>query len=141
MRKYTFEDSAVVSDLKYWGYHKGKQCAADGYSPTSTLDQLLSGRSDFGGHRVLCLDMPRKAWEINYRVMSLPTDYKAVLMARFCLPVKSDTGQPYEPLELADFLGISVSTYRHRLMQAKRSYKRLIFGAEVLAFAPEGVLT
>jgi hypothetical protein len=137
LRHYTFEDSAAVSDLKYWGYHKGKQCAADGYSPENTLAQLLSGRSDFGGHRILCLDMPIKAWEINFRVMELPTDYIAVLTARYCLPVKAENGQPYEAHELAHVLGIAVTTYKYRLTQAKRYYRRLMFGAEVVELYPQ----
>ena len=140
MRHYTFEDSAVVSDLKYWGYHKGKQYAADGYSPENTLAQILSGRSDFGGHKILCLDMPQRAWEINYRVMELPTDYIMVLVARYCLPVKSQSGQLYEAPELAELLGVSVSTYKFRLTQAKKYYRRLLFGAEVVELYPQAVV-
>ena len=140
MRHYTFEDSATVSDLKYWGYHKGKQCAADGYSPVNTLDQLMSGRGDCGGHRVLCLDMPPEAWRINARVMELPTDYIAVLLARFCLPVKAHNGQPYDAHELAVILGVSVTTYKFRLTQAKRYYRRLLFGAEVVELYPQAAV-
>src|SRR3990167_10486388 len=87
---HTHEDSVVHSDLKYWGYHRGKQCAADGYSPESTLAHLMTGVSDFVGHRILCLDMPPRAWEIDFCVMALPTDYAAALMGRYCLPTKRD---------------------------------------------------
>jgi hypothetical protein len=127
MRHYTFEDSAVVSDLKYWGYFKGRQCAADGYPPESTLRELLSGRTDDTGHRILCLDMTPKAWQINARVMTLPTDYIAALIGRFCLPIRSD-GHPYEASQIAEALGVGIWTYKHRLTAAKKLYREKIFG-------------
>ena len=85
----------------------------------------------------MCKDMPPTAWEVNFRVFELPTDYIAVLLARFCLPVKAETGHPYEAAELAEILGIAVSTYRFRLTQAKRYYRRLLFGAEVIELYPQ----
>jgi hypothetical protein len=94
-----------------------------------TLARLMTGSSTTTEHKVLCKDMPAEAWEINYRVMTLPTDYIAVLVGRFCLPVKRETGQLYEPYEIAEALHIGVWTYRHRLTAAKRRYRSLIFGA------------
>lgn len=123
-----FEDSVVRADLSMWGYQKGKQCAADGYSPVNTLDQIMSGRSDNPGHRVLVLDMPERAWAVNRIVMSLPRDYIQILIARYCLPVEPTTGRPYDIAFLADLLGISVPLYRKRLYFAKAAYRIRVFG-------------
>ena len=136
-RRYRFEDSVVVSDLKYWGYRKGKQRAADGSAATNTIDQIMSGRGGKVGHKVLCLDMPQRAWEINRRVFELPTDYISVLIARYCLPVKLHNGQPYESWELAELLDVELRTYQYRLTQARKCYKRLLFGAEIIALQPQ----
>ncbi len=128
----TFESSVVESDLKYWGYWKGRQCAADGYSPENSIAQIMSGRSDRPGHRVLCLDMKPRAWQINARVLRLPAVLVEALIARYCLPVKL-TGHPYQGHELADVLGVSHSVFRQRLADARRQYRAHVFhSAEIV---------
>lgn len=135
MRKYTFEDSAVAGDLRYWGWWKGIQCAADGYAPESTIKKLLSGRGTAGSrHRVLCKDMPARAWEINGRVMCLPGALRLALFARYCLPVKGN-GHPYNEHELATILNVSVRMYRALLVCAKARYKAMIFGQPLNLFS------
>ena len=131
--KQSFEDSVVYDDLRYWGYYKGRQCAADGYSPENTIAHILSGQSGVVGHRVLVLDMTPRAWQINGRVMQQPTDNIAVLIGRFCLPVKADTGQPYEAREIADVLRIDLRTYWERLRRARDAYRSSLFGPALAA--------
>lgn len=139
--KQSFEESVVYSDLRYWGYYKGRQCAADGYPPQNTIATILGAggsRGGIAGHRVLVLDMTPRAWEINARVFSLPTDYVAVLVGRFCLPVHLDgpkAGQPYEASEIASALRIDVRVYWDRLRDAKDSYRRILFGSPLAVFA------
>lgn len=123
----TYEQNVVTSELKYWGYHKGKQYAADGWPPESTLTQLLSGRGGTVGHKILVLEMPPEAWRINSIVMGLATDYIAALVSRYCLPVERETGRPYEQAFLAGLLDIDVPTYRARLSKAREAYAGLIF--------------
>lgn len=123
----TFEDSVVDSDLSYWGFWKGLQYAAEGYSPASTLAQIFSGRSDNFGHRILCLDMKPRAWSINGRIYNyLPMEEIEALIARYCLPVRPD-GHPYRATELAGFLEITPEDYLHRLGNGRASYRALIF--------------
>lgn len=123
-----FEQSVVNAELSHWGFWKGLQYAADGYAPANTLAQIMSGRTENPGHRVLCLDMPKRAWEVNSVVMRLPTDYIAVLIARYCLPVDPATGRPYEIPYLAGLLEISIPTYRQRLYYARTAYRIRVFG-------------
>ncbi len=127
----SFEDSVVYDDLRYWGYYKGRQCAADGYSPHNTISELLMGGGGQPGHKILVLDMTPRAWRINAHVYSLPTDYIAVLLGRFCLPVKSNNGQPYTGPEVAEVLGIEVRVYWDRLRAARTAYRRMIFADEL----------
>lgn len=128
-RPQQFEDSVVQSDLKYWGYHKGKQYAAEGWAPANTLAQIMSGRTDNPGHRVLCLDLPAGVWPINSRVMMLPTDYVGALVARYCLPVERETGRPFDPSYLAELLGTTLPTYRKRLTLARAAYRTMLFAS------------
>lgn len=123
----TYEQNVVTSELKYWGYHKGKQYAADGWAPESTLTQLLSGRGGTVGHKILVLEMPPEAWRVNAIVMKLATDYIAVLVSRYCLPVVRETGRPYDQAFLAGLLGVDLLTYRARLSKARDAYAGLIF--------------
>ena len=116
-------------------HEQGAAHAAEGYAPANTLAQLLSGRTDNPGHRILCLDMPARAGLINSVVMRLPTDYVAVLTARYCLPVEPSTGRPYEVSFLSELLGISTSVYRFRLHRAKVAYRQKIFSPTIASGA------
>jgi hypothetical protein len=122
------EDSVVEYELRRWGYWAGIQYAAEGYAPMNTLSQILSGRSERPGHRILCIDPPTRTrfWEINARVLMLKRELYEVLVARYCLPMKQD-GQPYRTTEVAPFLGISPPLFADRLMRARLGYKRMIF--------------
>jgi hypothetical protein len=126
-RYHSFEQSVVNGDLSYWGFWKGLQYAADGYSPENTLAQIFSGRADNPGHRILCLDMKPRAWQINGRIyVHLPMAQIEAITARYCLPVRPD-GQPYRATELAGFLGIAPEDYLDRLARGRASYKAVIF--------------
>ena len=127
MPRRSFEQQVAHSDLNYWGFWKGLQLAADGASPINTLAQIMSGRCENPGHRVLCLDMKPRAWQINARVFSLPGDLIAALVARYCLPCKPD-GHPYRPYELAPLLGVSPRVYRDRLERGRIKYREMIYG-------------
>lgn len=128
MKGRSFEDSVVESDFRRWGFWTGVQYAAEGYSPTSTLSQILSGRSDRPGHRILCVDPPEKSrfWEINRRVRKLDRELFEVLVARYALPCRPD-GQPYRSSEVAPLIGISGTLFAMRLSAARVHYKRLIY--------------
>lgn len=122
----TFEDSAVHSDLSYWGYWKGLQLASEGYSPINTLTQILSGRADRPSHKILCFDMKPRAWEINTKIMAMNRELYEVLVGRYCLPVDPN-GQPYSVATVAPLLGISRELFQTRLDRAREQYKSMIF--------------
>jgi hypothetical protein len=128
-RKHTFEDSAVESDLKFWGYYYGRLLAADGYSSENTIKRLLLGLGGIGGHRILVRDMKPRAWDIHGRVMTLPEHLRGVLIARYCLPPEEKGGvvRYYLQTELAGFLGVTRNEYQRRLRFARLRYKALIF--------------
>jgi len=114
------------SDLKYWGYHVGKQFAADGYPEDNPLLSLLCGHSDlnplspkFG---VNVKDVPAEAWRINAVVMRIGAILRATLVARYCLPVDYDTGHLVDPEIIADVMEISVREYFRRLNMARDRY-------------------
>lgn len=120
------------SDLKYWGYHVGKQYAADGYSEDNPLLTLLCGHSDlnplaprFG---VNVKDIPADAWRINALVMRIVAMLRATLIARYCLPPDYETGQLIDPRVLAGVMGISQSEYYRRLGLARERFYSLSAG-------------
>jgi hypothetical protein len=129
--RHSFEDSVVADDLRYWGYYKGRQYAADGSSPENTIANIMSGAGSIPGHKVLVVDMTPRAWQINARVFRLPTDYVSVLVGRYCLPVKHKDGQPYSAEEVAEVLKIGMRIYWGRLSSARSAYRRTIFAETV----------
>jgi hypothetical protein len=138
MRRYTLEEQEAVSDLKFWGLWKGVQYAAEGYSPENTLTRILTGGVGQAGHKILCVDMPPRAWRINGRVFSLDMVHIEALVARYCLPLKPN-GHTFEPREIAPLLGISERLYRHRIGQARRAYKDRLFVPLAFSTAEQSV--
>ena len=129
-RRLSYEDSAVIHELKTWGFHHGKAIAWEGYSVESTISRLLQGWGGSFEHRVLCKDPPAKYWRINAKVQKLPLHLIAVLIARYCVPPKqNDDGSItyHSRKDLARACGISEHEFRKRLRLAKAAYKRLIF--------------
>jgi hypothetical protein len=127
MRRLNQEQSAVEWELKTWGYHLGVQFAAEGYSPSNTIAQILSGRGSRVGHKILCRDPPARFWEYNRNVLRLKRELYEVLVARYAVPCRYDTGEPYRATELAGFLGVTPEVYLDRLGKARAGYRRLIF--------------
>lgn len=128
MRGRTYEDQVTQGELSRWGFWCGIQYAAEGYSPINTLKLIFSGRANNPGHRILCVDPPKRSrfWEINANVLMMRREFYEVLVARYALPMK-DTGQPYYVSEIAGFLGITPELYLERLARATRGYKGIIF--------------
>lgn len=125
--KRTAEDSAIESDLKYWGFHYGKICAADGYPPVAAVARLMEGLSDSFDSKVLIPDMPPRAWRTHYEVMTLPGIYHGALIARYCLPPRDTDGRLYTVKEICRALGCSASAYKMRLSRARQCMKAKIF--------------
>lgn len=132
------------SDLKYWGFHVGKQFSADGYAEDNPLLTLLCGHSDlnplspkFG---VNVKDVPAEAWRINAIVMRIVAMLRATLIARYCLPVDYNTGLPIEPHVIAEVMGISQREYFRRLNLARDRFFSLS-GGEQRRFLAVGACT
>jgi hypothetical protein len=122
-------EARADSDLKYWGFHVGKQWAADGYPTSNTLLNALSGRSDlnplsptFG---VNIRDIPAEAWRINALVMKLRGEHREVLIARYALPVNYETGQPIKAEVIAQALDLHVRKYFRLLREARERFYRM----------------
>ena len=133
----TFEQRAVESELKRWGYWCGKQLAANGYPPEEGVSRPKAGDSDHPRHKILIPDMPADVWQINAVIAKMPGILREVLIARYCLPPKHEYREGklynvtrYETDEIAAILGISASLYRRRLTQAKRVYQRHVYGEQ-----------
>jgi len=132
------------ADLKYWGFHAGKQFAADGYPADNPILELLCGHSDlnplapmFG---INVKDMPAEAWRINARVLRLRWELRKVLIARYCVPVDYETGHPLTHAVLALKLGMTPRTYSRRLTEARDKFARFVL-AERNGNTGEMVLT
>jgi hypothetical protein len=119
-------------DLKYWGYNIGKQFAADGYPSDNPILALLSGHSDVNilapNFGLNIRDVPARAWQINAIIMRFPRHLRDVLIARYCVPVERETGQPYAAEVLAAALGLHVRQYFRLLRTAREKYLVLSVG-------------
>lgn len=122
-------EARADSDLKYWGFHVGKQWAADGYPSSNPLLNALSGRSDLNPQSpyfgVQVRDVPAEAWRINALIMKLRREHRDVLVARYCLPVDYLTGQPIKAEVIAAALHLHVRRYFRLLREAREKFYHL----------------
>lgn len=78
-----------------------------------------SGHSDliFGGHRILCYEMPERIRLINLQINRLPDAQYDAVLAQYALGVRDD-GLRFTREDKARALGISVSALGERLRRA-----------------------
>ena len=119
---------ALESELKRWGYFKGRQIVAalEGYSPTSIMQIIREKMPAFPvlGHKVLIKDLPPDVWVTNFEVFDLPADLANALIARYCVPPRAEDGRMFTKAELAEAQGCHRSTYMRRLRRARRHLLR-----------------
>lgn len=129
----TQEESAVEWELSHWGRGLRRQHSFDGYATINLFAQILCGRGSKIGHKVLCIDpQDDKFWEFNRNILKLNREFYEVLVARYAVPCRHDTGEPYRATDLARFLGLSISTYVERLNAARAGYRSIVFPAQIM---------
>ncbi len=119
--------STVEGDLRHWGRRYQRLLMSTGFSSFNILSGLLEGRGGLPGSKVLIPDMSERAWVMNTEVWALPTDYAWALVARYCLPVKEETGEPFSRFEISAALECTPENYRQRLSRGRSKIQAKIF--------------
>lgn len=101
--------AGVVDVSGEYSWFRVKQFTAKGHS------SLI-----FGGHRVLCLDMPERIRLTNLLVIKLPNGQYDAVLAEYGLGVRDD-GIRFSRSDKARALGISVVALEERLRAAHKN--------------------
>lgn len=79
----------------------------------------------FGGHRILCIDMPERIRATNIMVNRLSDEQYDAVLAEFGLGVRDD-GLRYSRADKARALGVTVPAFEMRLTRAKERIADLL---------------
>ena len=99
--------AGVIDHKNEWNWFRVRQLTAGGHS------SLI-----FGGHRILCLDMPERIRCTNLIINRLSSEQYDAVLARYGLGVMDD-GQLFTNRERARALGISIDAFEERLRRAR----------------------
>jgi hypothetical protein len=78
------------------------------------------------GHKILCAEMQKAVWTINYHIERLPESFQGALMVGYAANVKL-TGGYWSVEEKAQKLGISVGALHTRISRAVQALYQRIF--------------
>ena len=101
--------AGVVDVAGEFSWFRVKQFTAKGHSSVI-----------FGGHRVLCLDMPERVRLTNLLVIKLPAGQYDAVLANYGLGVRDD-GIRFSRADKARALGVTLAAFEDRLRCAHRN--------------------
>jgi hypothetical protein len=78
------------------------------------------------GHKILCAEMERSVWKVNYLIQHLPRSHRDTLMLWYAVNIKLQGGF-WDAREKASRLGIRLNVLRMRVTRARRALHRKIF--------------
>ena len=104
----------VHSMLDTWGLWMETHIDGGGVGDGNILGHLGEGASGASGHKILCVEMPRKVWYTNYCVKGLLDWQREALHVRYVFHVKPDGGR-WTGHEKARVLGLNYGAYRERV--------------------------
>lgn len=135
--------NVVRSMLREWGRWVEDHSDETGYPSQSAIAGVIytftehswfrvrqltaqgKGTQIFGGHRILCRDMPDSIRMTNIMVGRLPDALYDAVLARWGLVLRPD-GRIYSGLEQAHALGISYDAFDQRLLRAHAALEGMI---------------
>lgn len=122
--------------LEQWGRWVEDHAAEAGYPSMAAIAGVIDWRGQFnwfrvkqltanghgdlifGGHRILCVDMPERVRQTNLMVNTLPSGQYDAVLAQYGLGVRED-GLRFTSIEKARALGITVVALDERLRRAR----------------------
>jgi len=78
------------------------------------------------GHKILCAEMDRAIWKLNYLIEKLPQKHQDTLLVWYAVNMKLQGGY-WDAKEKALRLGIRLNVLRMRVTRARRALHRKIF--------------
>lgn len=109
--------AGVINEPDQTDWFRVKQLTASG-----------NGGAIFGGHRILCYDMPEWIRGINLIVIRLPDEQYDAVLARYALGLRDD-GLRFSRDDQARALSITVDAFDQRLKRARRRFAEIFANA------------
>lgn len=82
----------------------------------------------FGGHRILCRDMPERIRVINFMICRLSDEQYDAILARYALDLRDD-GLRFSMMDKARALGITLVAFEERLRRARNRLGQILANA------------
>ena len=78
------------------------------------------------GHKILCAEMEKAVWKLNYLINKLSKRHQDVLLIWYAVNIKL-TGGYWDAREKASRLGLRLNTLRMQVTRARRALHKKIF--------------
>ena len=84
------------------------------------------------GHKILCAEMDRAMWKLNYVIGKLPDRHRMILEVWYGVNIKASGGF-WDASEKAARIGVRLNTLGMRVTRARRALHRKIFLTPVIS--------
>lgn len=117
------EYQELESYLRLWGAWQEEHYLEDSLPHQSSHTLIYCDQPP--GHRILCAEMERAVWKLNYLILQLPEKHKNTLALWYAVNLKRNGGY-WDAREKASRLGIRLNVLRMRVTRARRALYRKI---------------
>lgn len=125
MRTGSLEYQELECVLRLWGAW-WEQHYLDDSLPRQSSHTVIYSDHAMVGHRILCAEMQKAVWRLNYVILKLEHKHQCTLLAWYAANVKP-TGGYWEAKEKAKELGLRLNVFRMRVTRARRALHRKIY--------------
>ena len=120
----SLEYQELESILRRWGEWQERHYL-DVSLPHQSAHTLIYSDQP-AGHKVLCAEMTKAVWLLNYQIERLKPLYQDTLLVWYAVNIKPQGGW-WDPREKAALMGLRLNTLQTRVTRARKELHRKIF--------------
>ena len=120
----SLEYQELESTLRRWGEWQERHYLDSSVPRQASHTMIYSDQPP--GHKVLCAEMDKAMWKVNYVIHKLPIRHRDTLLVWYAVNLK-DQGGFWDAAEKAARLGLRLNTLRFRVTRARRALHKKIF--------------
>ena len=118
------EYQELESTLRLWGAWQEEHYLQDSLPRQASHLMIYSDQPP--GHKILCAEMERAVWKINYMIHRLPRKHRDTLLVWYAVNLKMNGGY-WDAKEKASRMGLRLNVLRMRVTRARRFLHKKIF--------------
>jgi hypothetical protein len=127
------EYQELESILRRWGEWQERHYLDASLPHQSSHTLIYSDQPP--GHKILCAEMERGMWKINYHIERLPQSHRRTLYVWYAVNLKV-TGGYWDAKEKAERLRLRLNTLRFRVTRARKALYKMLTPCDLSSKRP-----